>query len=155
MDPYAALAEEFIQAMDQHRHTKPEPVSGAIRGEIAVLRLLACSKRSLSAGYISRELDMTTSRIAAVLNSLEKKGMIERVSDAGDRRRVLVCITADGQDYCASRRSEAVAHMTVLLSRLSEEDARSFVRILKQVFELLPEVDKNCPLCPQEHDKQK
>lgn len=150
MDQYAALAEEFIQAMDQHRHNKPEPVSGAMRGEIAVLKLLFCAKQSLSAGYISRELDMTTSRIAAVLNSLEKKHMIERVGDAQDRRRVLVSITACGIDYCVSRREEAVSHMTALLTRLGEEDARSFVRIIKRMFEALPEINKEFSMCAAE-----
>ena len=42
-----------------------------MRGEMAVLRLLAVEKQPLLAGEISKKLSMTTSRIAAVLNSLE------------------------------------------------------------------------------------
>lgn len=134
MNIYEQLAEQLITAMDEHRHMPPEPVSAAVRGEMAVLRLLSREEEGQSAGAIAQTLRMTTSRIAAVLNALEKKGMIIRGEDPGDKRRVLVSLTDAGRSACAMRRSEAKVHLTKLLMRVSEEDAAAFVRISSQLF---------------------
>ena len=134
MSIYEQLADQMLSSMDEHRHMPPEPVSGTIRGEMAVLRLLSHDGGGKSAGAIADELRMTTSRIAAVLNALEKKGMITRQADPGDKRRVLVNLTDKGQSTCLKRRNEAKAHLTKLLMRVSEEDAAAFVRISGQLF---------------------
>ena len=105
-----------------------------MRGEMAVLRLLEHQDEALTAGEISRLLSMTTSRIAAVLNSLEKKNMINRLSDPQDKRRVFVSLTQTGKETCLRRRGEAKAHLTALLSHLSREDAETFVRLAGQLL---------------------
>ena len=133
MNLYEQLAEELLTALDEHRHMPPEPVSGTIRGEMAVLRLLSCEESGKSAGAIADMLHMTTSRIAAVLNSLEKKDMIKRNANPADKRRVLVELTEKGRSTCMKRRSEAKAHLTQLLMRVSQEDAQAFVRISRQL----------------------
>ena len=108
-----------------------------MRGEMAVLRLLAVEKQPLLAGEISKKLSMTTSRNAAVHNSLEKKKMIERCEDAEDRRRVLVRLTQEGMAFCKGRHAEARTRFAHLLERLGNEDARQFVNLLKRVFAIL------------------
>ena len=100
MTNYSALAQELLHALDATGPRPPhEDISQTQRGEMAVLRLLARENRQLLAGEISRGLGMTTSRIAAVLNSLEKKDMITRCVDPADRRRVVVALTARGEDF--------------------------------------------------------
>ena len=53
-------------------------------------------------------LELSTARIAAMLNNLERKGAITRARDKADRRRVVVRLTAQGreevQTSCALRR---------------------------------------------------
>lgn len=139
MDRYQALALELFAAMDQKHKAPPhEEVGAVVRGEMAVLRLLDRENRSMSAGDISRLLSMTTSRVAAVLNSLQKKRMILRDIDAGDKRRVLVTLTDSGRDFCKERREQAISDMTALLAGLGEEDAAHFVRIMKRIHEIVP-----------------
>lgn len=145
MTNYSALAQELLHALDAMGPRPPhEDISQTQRGEMAVLRLLAEENRQLLAGEISRGLGMTTSRIAAVLNSLEKKGMITRLADPGDRRRVVVALTGRGEDFCRARRRDAERDFTHLLERLGEEDARQFVRLLGRVFAILAEEGGPC-----------
>lgn len=140
MTNYAEMAEEILCAMDATRHCPPhEELSRTVRGEIAVLRLLSTRERPLLAGEISKGLSMTTSRIAAVLNSLEKKALIVREDDAGDRRRVLVRLTPEGEALCREQRESARRDFTRVLERLGEEDARRFTDLLKRVLTFLPE----------------
>lgn len=133
MDYFETLAEEMMRSMDQRIKSPPqEEISASLRGEMAVLRLLRREEKPLPAGEISRMLSMTTSRIAAVLGSLEKKGMILRKADEADKRRVLVTLTDKGDAFCLKRRQEVINHMAEMLENLGEEDAAHFVRIMKR-----------------------
>lgn len=151
MERYIALADELLEALDQHRHIPPESLSNTMCGEVAVLRLLQGTNAELGAGHISRELHMTTSRVAAVLNSLERKDMIERSVDAQDRRRVMVQLTAKGERCCQERHREARARITALLSRLGESDAAEFTRLTKRVFDILTQLGGPQPAAPGEN----
>ena len=88
----AALTEEMTRLLDEHpREARENRFSASLCGEMAVMRLLHNgTKKKMTAGELSSRLSMTTSRVAAVLGSLEKKGLLERENDAVDRRRVLV-----------------------------------------------------------------
>ena len=145
MTNYSALSQELLHALDTAGPRPPhEDISQTQRGEMAVLRLLARERRQMLAGEISRSLSMTTSRIAAVLNSLEKKDMITRCVDPADRRRVVVALTARGEDFHLARRREAERDFTHLLERLGEDDARQFVHLLGRVFAILAEDRGSC-----------
>ena len=61
------------------------------------------------------------SRIAAVLGSLEKKGLLERENDAGDRRRVLVSLTQAGEALCEKRKAHFKSKIALLLSMLGDD----------------------------------
>ncbi|MBQ8620043.1 MAG: winged helix DNA-binding protein [Clostridia bacterium] len=145
MDRYEMLACELMQALDQHKKGPPhEEVSQTMRGEMAVLRLLMTEGEPMTAGELSRTLSMTTSRIAAVLGTLEKKGMLVRMADEADRRRVLAVLTKKGKAFCQARRDHARRDITSLLTRLGEEDAVHFVRIMKRIHEIMPDGPSGC-----------
>lgn len=139
MNPYIRLAEELMEALDRKKKGPPhEEVNVAMRGEMAVLRLLEDENRALTAGEISRLLQMTTSRIAAVLGTLEKKGMILRTADAQDKRRVMVTLTEKGVSLGRLKKQRVINDMSYMLSQLGEEDAKEFVRLMKRMHEILP-----------------
>ena len=138
MNEYEALAHAFLSDMAGKKRLPPhgDDVSASMRGEMAVLRLLGESSLPLTAGDLSRDLRMTTSRIAAVLNSLQRKGMIERGADALDRRRVLVRLTAEGSALCEHRKACVRERLAAIFERLGMEDTREFMRIMGRVFDI-------------------
>ena len=139
MNEYEALARALMHSFDTRKKTPPhEEISTAMRGEMAVLRLLAKEGTPMTAGDVSRNLRMTTSRIAAVLGSLEKKGMIVRQADASDKRRVQVVLTDKGGAFCQRKKEQALADMTRLLEQLGHEDAHHFVRIMGRIHQFTP-----------------
>lgn len=140
MNRYEALAQELLTVLDRHRKRPPhEQVSASMRGEMAVMRLLASEGKPMTAGELSRALFMTTPRIAAVLGSLEKKGLLVRMADEADRRRVLAALTEQGKMMCEERRAHAFRDITAMLTRLGEEDAAHFVRIVRRIHEIMPD----------------
>ncbi len=144
MERYEALARELFAAMDRRKCPPHEDMSVTMRGEMAVLRLLSDEENALSAGSISQTLHMTTSRIAAVLGSLQKKELIIRTTDDTDRRRVLVTLTDKGKALCQRRKAHALADMAQFLAQLGEEDAALFVRLMKRVQEIAPPSPPPC-----------
>ena len=113
-------------------------MSAAMRGELAVLRLLSEEERALTAGEISRLLRMTTSRIAAVLGALEKKGLIVRSADERDKRRVLVTPTERGLSLGRRKKQNLINAISYTFEQIGERDAREFVRLMKRVYDILP-----------------
>lgn len=133
----AALTKEMIRLLDEHPcAARDNRFSAIMCGEMAVMRLLhSGAKQKMTAGELSSRLGMTTSRVAAVLGSLEKKGLLERENDEVDRRRVLVSLTQAGDALCEKRRQHFMKKISMLLSMLGD-DAPEFVHLLGRVFEI-------------------
>jgi len=151
----AALTKEMIRLLDEHpRAARDNRFSAIMCGEMAVMRLLhSGAKQKMTAGELSSRLGMTTSRVAAVLGSLEKKGLLERENDEVDRRRVLVSLTQAGDALCEKRRQHFMKKILMLLSMLGD-DAPEFVRLLGRVFEITStDAFKQCD-CIIDEDKE-
>ena len=151
----AALTEEMTRLLDEHpREARDNRFSATMCGEMAVMRVLHNGeKKKMTAGELSSRLSMTTSRIAAVLGSLEKKGLLERENDEVDRRRVLVSLTQAGDALCEKRRQHFMKKISMLLTMLGD-DAPDFVRLLGRVFEITStEAFRQCD-CIIDEDKE-
>ena len=151
----AALTKEMIRLLDEHpRAARDNRFSAIMCGEMAVMRLLhSGAKQKMTAGELSSRLGMTTSRVAAELGSLEKKGLLERENDEVDRRRVLVSLTQAGDALCEKRRQHFMKKILMLLSMLGD-DAPEFVRLLGRVFEITStDAFKQCD-CIIDEDKE-
>ena len=138
---YEQLAQEMMHIFERKGPVPPrDRINTLMRGEMAVLRLLEQEDRRMTAGEICRLLDMKTPRIAAVLGSLEKKGLIDRSEDAEDRRRVIVSLNDEGKATCLQKKREAAGYLQRMLERLGEKDAQEFVRLMCRVHEIMPEI---------------
>ncbi len=142
MDLYHLLAAEFFSVLDgRPKAPHRDRVSGIMKGEMAVLRLLVKKKKHLNAGEISRELGMTSPRLAAVLNSLEKKKLICRQEVPEDKRRIRVLLTDAGSRFCEQKRQEAREDMARLLAQLGEADARELIRLMRRISKAMAELE--------------
>lgn len=145
MERYTQLAQELMETLDKRKKGPPnEHVNKAIRGEMAVMRLLMTENKPMTAGDLSKALSMSTPRVAAVLGSLEKKGMLLRSADKSDKRRVLATLTEHGRAFCEEKRNHVLSDMAGMLKNLGEQDAADFVRIIKRIHETMPD---HPPVC--------
>ncbi len=127
---YYALAVEFFKSLHVLRKTQPQQhISDSLRGETFALQYIAMREGPVLPGEISNEMGISSARIAAALNSLERKGLITRRIDSNDRRRILVELTSEGISQAEAQSHELLKNITRMLSSLSEEDAREYVRI--------------------------
>lgn len=94
-------------------------------------------------GELGRALKSSTARVAAALNSLERKNQVTRKTDKKDRRKVLVELTEEGRKKAEECRRVPEHMMTRLMERLGEEDAQSMLHIMKRINEIMPQME--CP----------
>lgn len=87
----------------------------------------------LAAGALAEQAGLSTSAVTSVIDRVERSGNVRRRSDASDRRRVLVEVTALGR----RRGREAFAGLSdgtdLLLSRYSPEELQLIGGFLEEV----------------------
>ncbi len=138
---YRALAEELLRKMYFLNKSRPQRrINEGMRGEAFVLQYVIFHDGPVQPNEISRFMNISTARMAAALNGLERKGMLTRRIDPGDRRRILVELTEEGRRYADGQRLEMLDHLTRVIERLGEHDAVEFVRIMGRVADIFAEV---------------
>ncbi|WP_043766957.1 MarR family winged helix-turn-helix transcriptional regulator [Roseivivax isoporae] len=77
---------------------------------------------------------MEQSRLTRIIDQMDARGLVERRSDAADRRRVRVFLTPAGADLARRMIDKARAHETALLDRLPGGSGRELKRLLRVVY---------------------
>jgi DNA-binding MarR family transcriptional regulator len=135
------VGERFVATVDQAlRH---HPLSRAGRGALAVLE---GAGQPLSPTTIAQRLIVTTASITSLLDTLERRGLVERRPDPEDRRKLLVAITDDGLALVDQFLPEVVALQTAVMAQLSEPQRRQLVRLLATVRDGLDGLDVDAVL---------
>ena len=104
------------------------------------MRCLAIIERldSMSAGRLAREAGLSTGAVTTVIDRLERAGLARRVSDAADRRRVLVELTDEARAATGELYAPLGDAMAAQREALSEDDAlvvRDFLREARRLRE--------------------
>ena len=137
---YAALAAEWMRHMQSlHKMKSQKNIIESMHGEGVVLQCIAAHGGGVLPGEIGHEMDVSSARIAAALNKLEKKGLVTRQIDPKDRRKILVGITPEGERLTHAHQAAMLAHVAKMLALLEERDAQEYVRITKRLSELMPD----------------
>jgi MarR family transcriptional regulator, organic hydroperoxide resistance regulator len=139
---YKALANELVNNMMKSPKMQfQKKVDDLSQGEKRILGYLTFWNNGVSSGELSERLFLSTPRVASALNSLSKKGFIERKRDENDKRIVIVTITETGKNFVMEEHEEAISMLEKTLQKLGEKDAKEFVRILKRITEIAAEDD--------------
>ena len=134
---YAELAVELIHKMRTfHKAKLQKYINENLQGEAFVLDFIARHGDHVLPGEISNEVEVSSARVAAALNSLEDKGLVTRQIDKNDRRKILVSLTKTGKESAEKSQQAMVEKVTNLLLQLGERDAKEYVRIMGRLAEI-------------------
>ena len=99
-----------------------------------IIRILAATP-GITQQALAATLGALPSRLVALVDELESKGLLERQSDAEDRRRYSLRLTGQGLAMLQSIGRIAREHQQKLLAALSEEERRQLAALLQRVAE--------------------
>ena len=100
--------------------------------------LISCDEPP-TAGYLSEKLEVSTARIARILNSLEDKDCIKRCYDPKDKRKTIVEITDVGKKLVDNLQTELVDKISFVIENLGKEKTLEYLRISKEINNILSE----------------
>ncbi len=95
---------------------------------VVLLRLDETTTRGQ--GVLAQEIGADKTRIIAVLDDLQDRGLIERRPDPADRRARLLALTPEGRRLRDAAQAEIQAQEDRLLDKLSATDRRGFLNAL-------------------------
>lgn len=114
------------------------------QGELKILNYLYGTKPdSVTPSELCKQLYMTSARVAAALNSAEKKEYITRNRSDIDKRSVFVNITQIGKEYAAAKLSLLDSDIDFLLDGLGEKDSAELVRLMSKAIEIFDKKNKD------------
>jgi DNA-binding MarR family transcriptional regulator len=106
--------------------------AGMRRHHFTVMTALA-EQGATSQAELGRRLWLDRSDLHAVLNDLERDGLVERVRDVHDRRRNLVGLTTAGAAKLEELDARVQAAQEALLEPLSAAERRQLIELLTRL----------------------
>lgn len=131
------LTEKFLQTISSlNRVHWPQELQENLKGEGCLLSYLESHHGESTPSDLCTALGVSAPRTAAMLRTLEQKGLLQRHADGSDKRRVVVTMTENGRRAAESRRQNLSERVRYALEQLGERDAREFIRILDRIVEI-------------------
>jgi len=109
---------------------------GLTRSQSQVLKNLL-THGSLSSADLSRKLYMTPANLTGIIDRLEKKGLVERIRNLGDRRVVLITLTESGRDLSIRLPDSIEKKLAAGLMDLPPEQIRMLSKAMSQILQLM------------------
>ncbi len=101
-----------------------------------VIRCLA-GTGAISSAALSRELYVTPSNITGIIDRLERKGLVQRVRKADDRRVILIQLTDEGRKLSRGLPDPIEIRLIAGLSELPEKEIRKLDASLDKIIDIL------------------
>ena len=98
-----------------------------------VLSTLADSDSPLSPNKIAEDLIISRASVTGLLDSLERRGYVQRTPHSSDRRMLLIELTDTGRKVARDFRPIVHLHEKVWLGALSEKEQRQVIDLLHRI----------------------
>ena len=142
---YKKEAAKFMADIRTIKQPPHENVQRFSKGEFMTLMDLWEHGGAVTGSELAEKAEISTPRITAIINNLEKKEYVVRETDAKDRRRIHIRLTKLGEKQANDLYQEALEHTTDFMKYLGEEDTRNLLRIAeksKEYFQKIKEAEK-------------
>ena len=103
----------------------------------AVLNFLYDSDQPMTAGSISKFMNVSTARVAVLLRKMEARGFISRQSGKEDGRTVVVRLTAAGTETVLKLRENFYRDVGILIDTIGMERLIEYTTISKEIRAVL------------------
>jgi DNA-binding MarR family transcriptional regulator len=143
-DAIAAVREEFsclmgaerrLRGRDQHRKADDGLTVAQVRALFALDRSDAAT-----AGEVAEAARLSPASVTAMLDDLERDGIVTRVRGDADRRQVLVTLTDEGRAVLKKRRRLWLQRWERALADVPERDLDAAADVLRRISGLLDEL---------------
>lgn len=138
---YNKKAEEIFETLTKRKKYIGELSSNISQGESGVLLYLLNAKSNVSQSELSENLGVTMPRIVAVINTLQKKELIEKNVDSTDKRKSIISITNKGKDNIIKKKKDAIKFIENVIKELDELEIEQYIAISKKIEQISNKIE--------------
>ncbi len=132
------IAEEIIEHAIKEKIFAPlDMMNDLAKGEKGVLGFLLFYGVAITSGNLSKELDVSTARIAFILNSLENKELIKRDIDKDDKRKTWISLTKKGNDVVRQEREKIIKIIILIIKEVGQDKFYEHIELIKQIKNII------------------
>jgi len=126
-----------LRALQRRQRRERPPIAGLSRSAVRVLGAVARSDGGAQPTQLGRDLVMTSSNVAAALRELAREGLVERIPDEGDTRRVNITLTPPGEGLVADNRATGDTWLIEAIRELLTEEEEDVLVAAGAILERL------------------
>jgi len=128
-------AERRLRGREQHRKTDDGLTIAQVRALFALDK-----NEAATAGEIAETARLSPASVTAMLDDLERDGIVTRVRSDADRRRVLVDLTDEGRAVLKKRRRLWLKRWDAAMAEVPDRDIEAAAEVLRRITGLLDEL---------------
>ena len=102
-------------------------------GMFGVLGLLSRSSAPLTAGDVSKELGVSTARVAVLIRKMVEKKLIRKEASASDARIVELKLAPHGREVLEEIQKQRTAQLKLLIDKIGMERLMEYIEISKEI----------------------
>jgi DNA-binding MarR family transcriptional regulator len=136
---------QFIQVMQrmQKNSLNFKHDIGMPHSEYALMQLIDCHAQKsdgLTVTALSELIQISKPAVSQIINVLEDKGYVERITTKKDRRIVYVKLTGQGEEALSGAREIASKRLMRVLDKMGEDDAQTFIQLFDKFSIILSDI---------------
>ncbi|WP_051688147.1 MarR family winged helix-turn-helix transcriptional regulator [Desulfofalx alkaliphila] len=139
-----------VESLSNHR----KDVGTITPSQLKAIKFLSRHNNNLLTG-IAEGLGISNAAVTKMTDRLEKKGLVERISCAGDRRATALKVTKLGEELIAKTEQAEMHQWNSVLSKMSADDKKALVRGLEAFIKAgladIKDFNEVCLKCGVEH----
>lgn len=132
---YGWFIKRIDNALAKEANSNLQALNLTMQQNRVLIQLAHAEEHTLSLKTLEEHFGAAQSTMAGLVCRLERKGLIEALSDPADRRIKLVRLTEEGVRLNALSRQQVVDSEERLTALLSEEEKDQLLACLKKVYE--------------------
>ena len=134
---YGWFFKRIDNALEKEANQNLQDLNLTLQQNRVLILLAHAEEYTLSLKALEERFGAAQSTVAGLVSRLEKKGLIEAVTDPTDRRIKLARLTEKGIQLHAKSRQKVVDSEERLTTLLSHEEKEQLLTCLKKVYEAL------------------
>jgi len=136
---YISPAEKIYQIMqDFHKIGMNTKSTGDLsRSELMMLKMIklhSAATEGVTNSTLSELLEISKSAVSQMINALEDKAYVERLTTKNDRRLVYIRLTVSGEQRLEQQLQALLQRMAEIFDRMGREDTEDLLRLLEKLY---------------------
>ena len=132
---YGWFIKRIDNALEREANGNLQTLNLTMQQNRVLIHLSHAEDTTLSLKALEAHFGAAQSTVAGLVSRLEKKGLVEALSDPADKRIKLVRLTKEGQRLHAVSRQMVVESEERLTALLSEEEQATLLSCLKKMWD--------------------